>query len=82
MKTELSQSIHIDKHSKAVSECQAAFEELKQNYEKDNHEKDRTIQGLTRTKERVQFLKVVLKTLLKIIANLIVNSNFKCLKKI
>ena len=56
MKTELSQSIHIDKHSKAVSECQAAFEELKQNYEKDNHEKDRTIQGLTRTKERVQFL--------------------------
>ena len=81
MKTELSQSIHIDKHSKAVSECQTAFEELKQNYEKDNHEKDRTIQGLTRTKERVQFLKVVLKTLLKIIANLIVNSNFKCLKK-
>ena len=43
IKSELTKSIPIDTHSKAVGECQSAFEELKQNYEKETEEKSKII---------------------------------------
>ena len=46
MKTELTKSIHIDAHSKAVNECQTAFEELKINYNKEINEKSEIIAKL------------------------------------
>ena len=40
MKSEMAKSIHIDTHTKAVAECEAAFGELKLNYEKETEEKN------------------------------------------
>ena len=46
MKTEMSNCVHIDTHSKAVGECQKAFEQLKENYTKDSEEKTENIKQL------------------------------------
>ena len=46
MKTEMSKCVNIDTHSKAVGECQTAFEQLKENYTKDTEEKSESIKQL------------------------------------
>ena len=73
IRQELTKSIHIDTHSKAVGECQTAFEELKQNYEKESDVKDNTIQQLKKelseanfSVERLNSTNVELETELKI----------------
>ena len=55
IRQELTKSIHIDTHSKAVEECQTAFEELKQNYDKENEEKHKTIQQLKKELSEANF---------------------------
>ena len=55
IRQELTKSIHIDTHSKAVGECQTAFEELKQNYDKENEEKHKTIQQLKKELSEANF---------------------------
>ena len=40
VKSELSKSISFDSHTKAVNECQSAFEELRQEYQKETNNKN------------------------------------------
>ena len=58
MKSEMAKSIHIDTHAKAVAECEAAFGELKLNYEKETEEKNDLIhqmkEDLTNTKSSME----------------------------
>ena len=46
MKSDMAKSIHIDSHTKAVAECQDAFEELKMNYDKETEEKNELIKQM------------------------------------
>ena len=46
VKTELSNSISLEVHTKAVNECQSAFEELKQGYQKETNHKNGLLEKL------------------------------------
>ena len=46
MKNDMTKSIHIDSHTKAVAECQSAFEELKLNYDRETVEKNELIKQM------------------------------------
>ena len=46
MKSDMAKSIHIDSHTKAVAECQSAFQELKLNYDRETLEKNELIKQI------------------------------------
>ena len=46
MKSDRAKSIHIETHTKAVAECQSAFQELKLNYDKETLEKNELIKQI------------------------------------
>eukprot|EP00090_Calanus_glacialis_P018805 TRINITY_DN29127_c0_g1_i1.p1 TRINITY_DN29127_c0_g1~~TRINITY_DN29127_c0_g1_i1.p1 ORF type:complete len:585 (+),score=174.99 TRINITY_DN29127_c0_g1_i1:112-1755(+) len=48
MRDELSKSVPVEQHNKAVNECQDAFEELKQNYKHETEDKSNKISRLSK----------------------------------